>query len=222
MKLMKKSIILLFIIFLLLIIGIVLTIQGCIVREDNTCDSICSSIGTGLIASTIVSLVIEFINMIVLSNNLKKLEKVFFKPYIHSFDEFRDALPSINDLYHCDGKSHDFSEYVGRLLDVELYDDKNIYEDIIFELEHYLEKIKHSVEFLISQEFEIVEISGIHSKFPELKKQRATCNRILGNLRNQKYSDAITNIIKLKNRHLILFPSLTKYFDDPYANDDQD
>ena len=58
------------------------------------------------------------------------------------------------------------------------------------------------MEFLISQEFEIVEISGIHSKFPELKKQRATCNRILSNLRNKKYDDAKTNIIKLKNRHL--------------------
>lgn len=190
--------------------------------EDNAINSICISIGTGLIASTIVSLVIEITNIISLCINLRKTEKVFFKPYIHSFYEFRDALPSINDLYHWDGKSRDFSEYISRLLDTKLYDDGKVYEDIIFEFERYVEKIKYSVEFLISQEFEIVEINGIHSKYPELKKQRTTCNRILSNLQNEKYSEAIINIIKLKNRHLILFPRLTKDFDDPYTNDDQD
>ena len=70
--------------------------------------------------------------------------------------------------------------------------------------------------------FEIVEFNGIYSKFQELAKQRATCNRILSNLRNEKYSDAIKNIIKLKNRHLSLFPNGTKEFNDPYSNNDQD
>ena len=78
------------------------------------------------------------------------------------------------------------------------------------------------MEFLISQEFDVVENNNIYSKIQELKKQRETCNRILGNLRNKRYSDAITNIIKLKNRHLVLFPNLKKDFDDSYSNNDQD
>ena len=213
---MKKFIIVILVFFLIL--GFCLTFLGTLKNDEN----ILFSIGTSFLSSALVSIGLEIVNIASERKLLIKTRKLFFNPYRLIFFSFRDELPALHSNYlYDDNKARSFSEYIERLLDISQFSDGLVDEDIVFEIERYIMNLKNAIDSLISQENEMICDNYICSRMPLLKEQRKTCNRALGALRIGNYNNAVTYIIKLKNRHLEIFQELKDDFNTPYCDNDQ-
>ena len=211
---MKKFIILIGILTLILIVGIVLVCLG--TNEIN--EELCVSIGTGFITSAVVSIIFEIIAYANERKLLNKASKLFFKQYKKAFFDLRADLPRLyNDIFF-DGKKLNFSEYTNCFFDATNNENADA-DELLVEIEIHIERIKNSLETLISLEKDVLDNEVIYSKFDLIKQQYGSCRRLLGSIKSGSYEKAKHYATKLKDRHLEMFPELRDEFEESYYND---
>lgn len=211
---MKKFIILIGILTLIITWGVVLVCLG----ADEANEELCLSIGTGLVTSAFVSIILEIVAYVHERNLLKKASTLFFKQYKKAFLDLRDDLPRLYDDTLFDGIELNYSEYMDSLFDAAL-DEKTDTDKIILEIEIHIERIKHALEALISLEKDVLDNEVIYSKFNLIKQQLGSCNRLLGSIKFGTYDKAKIYANKLKDRHLEIFPDLKDKFETSYRDD---
>lgn len=188
--------------------------------------SIFVGIGTGFISSAIVSIVTEVIYLNDERRRKQRETKVFFHQYRKSFMDFRNGLPYIYERLLCDGEKHDFATYIEQILNMELYDDLesqegiNFRDEIIYDISFFVEKIKFAVESLLTMEMEVMNNEIIYSNFSLIKQLYGNCKRALQNLKGNRFTDAISSITKMQEKHIKLFPTLKSTFEEKYGIDD--
>lgn len=208
---MKKFIILIVVLTLVLIFGILLVCFG--TNEVN--EELCISIGTGFITSAVVSIFLEIIAYVNERKLLNKASKLFFKQYKKAFFDLRDDLPRLYDGTLFDGRILNFSEYMDSLFDVAL-DENTDTDEMLIEIEIHIERIKSTLEVLISLEKDVFDNEVIYSKFNLIKQQLGSCKRLLGSIKIGAYEKAKIYATKLKDRHLEMFPDLKDAFEIAY------
>ena len=211
---MKKFIILIVVLTLILILGMLLVCLG--TNEVN--EELCISIGTGFITSAVVSIFLEIIAYVNERRLLNKASKLFFKQYKKAFFDLRDDLPRLYDRTSFDGRNLNFSEYMDSLFDAAL-DENTDTDEVLIEIEIHIEKIKSTLEVLISLEKDVFDNEVIYSKFNLIKQQLGSCKRLLGSIKIGAYEKAKIYATKLKDNHLKMFPDLKEAFESVYRDD---
>ena len=220
---MKKIVAITLALIIILISGIALIVLGSL---EILNESIFVGVGTGFISSAIVSFFMEIINLET-ERSLKKREtKLFFHQYRKAFFDFRDSLPYISEKLSCTVEKHNFSTYVEQILNMESYDDlvtqegMDFRDEIVDEIHVFVEKIKDTVESLLSMEMNILNNEIIYSNFDLIKRQCGNCKRAILSLKNKHFSNAISYVCKMKETHIKLFPTLKTEFEEIYDKGD--
>ena len=212
---MKKFITLIVILTLVFILGIGFVCLGI----PGVKQEICISIGTGLITSTIVSIILEIISYVNERRLIKKASNLFLKQYRKAFFDLKFDLPRLYNETLFDDQKLKFSDYIDRLFDA-TYNDTIDTSDAIADIEFYVERIKIALGTLISSEKDVMSNEVIYSKFDLIKEQYETCLRLLGSIKSGAYEKTKLYATKLKDRHLEIFPQFKDAFEECYSDED--
>ena len=220
---MRKFIAITITLIIILISGIALIVLGSL---EILNESVFVGIGTGFISSAIASFFMEIINLKTERRLNKKESALFFHQYIRAFMDFRDRLPHIYEKLFSTDEKYNFSTYIEQILNMESYDNLEAQGGIDFrderidEISAFVEKIKDTVESLISMEMNILNNEIIYSNFDLIKRQCGNCKRAILSLKNKHFSNAISYICKMKETHIKLFPTLKTEFEEIYDKGD--
>ena len=204
---------------IILFCGIAFVILGFLTRLT---EGIFVGIGTGLISSAIVSFIIEHIHLKREMQLRQKEKELFFHQYKKAFLDFKDILAYIYNKLSCDDQKYSFMVYLEHILSLDSYDDLKspegieFFDEIISDISYHIEKIKFTIEAMLSEEKQILSNEKIHNSFNLIKQQYGNCRRALRSLENNNFRKAIMYIEKMKETHLQLFPSLKCEFEDVY------
>ncbi len=219
---MKRLLFISILLLLIFIIGICFVILGSFGIYQN----VFIGIGTGLIASAVVSEMLEIINTLNERALLKREAVLCFSQYKRAFNHFRDDLPYLYDKLFCDAAILDFTSYIKIVLDSKSYDDLeskeglDFYYSTIYDIEKHIKSIENAAESLINIEKEIIKNELIYKKINLIKRQRRNCQQIVRSIKVEAFDRTLFHIEKLKDTHLLIFPELKVDFEESYRNED--